>query len=163
MSPQRGRGLTTVFPSPVVVLSILAVAMAAIAFVATRGQGPSEREVALPAHATPSESAPATTKPDRGPKTPTVDRGRVYVEVYNNSGVQGLAGQVADRASSIGWNVVGSDNWYGTIPASTVYYPERLRAQGRQLALDLGIKRVQPAVDPMRRDRLTVILTGALR
>jgi hypothetical protein len=161
--PQRGRGLATAFPSPVVIVSILAVAMAAIAFVATRGQGPAEREVALPVSSSPSVSAAPTIKPDPTKRKPAVDRGAVPVEVYNNSGEQGLAGSVADRASGIGWQVVGSDNWYGTIPASTVYYPQRLRAEGRQLALDLGITRVLPAVEPMRGDRLTVILTGPLR
>jgi hypothetical protein len=34
-----------VFPSPVVILSVVAVAMAAIAYVATQGQPPTEREV----------------------------------------------------------------------------------------------------------------------
>ncbi len=160
--PQRGRGLATAFPSPVVVLSILAVAMAAIAFVATRGQVPAEREVALPTSSSPSVSAAPTIKPDPKKQKPVVDRGAVPVEVYNNSGEQGLAGSVANRASGIGWQVVGSDNWYGTIPASTVYYPSRLRAEGRQLALDLGITRVLPVVEPMRGDRLTVILTGPL-
>ena len=58
--------------------------------------------------------------------------------------------------------MVGSDNWYGTIPASTVYYPKRLAKAGKLLALDLGIQRTAPAVDPMRLDRLTVILTGPL-
>ena len=52
--------------------------------------------------------------------------GKVYVEVYNNSGVTGLAGEVAASATQAGWQVVGSDNWYGTIPASTVYYPPKL-------------------------------------
>ena len=160
--PHRGRGLATVFPSPVVVLSVIAVAMAAIAFVATRGQGPAEREVALPASSSPSVSVSPTMKPDPKKQKPPVDRGAVLVEVYNNSGEQGLAGTVADRAAGIGWQVVGSDNWYGTIPASTVYHPARLRAQARQLALDLGIRRVLPLVEPMRGDRLTVILTGPL-
>jgi hypothetical protein len=63
----------------------------------------------------------------------------------------------------VGWNVVGSDNWYGTIPATTVYFPPRLAAEAKQLALDLGISRRQPAVDPMRMDRLTVILTADTR
>ena len=80
------------------------------------------------------------------------------VEVYNNSGVTGLAGRVATTASRIGWQVVGSDNWYGTVDATTVYYPKRLEAAAKQLALDLGIRRTAPAVDPMRLDRLTVIL-----
>jgi hypothetical protein len=160
--PQRGRGLATAFPSPVVIVSIVAVAMAAVAFVATRGQGPAEREVALPVSSSPSVSVAPTIKPVPEKQKPAVDRGAVPVEVYNNSGEQGLAGSVADRASGIGWQVVGSDNWYGTIPTSTVYYPQRLRAAARQLALDLGITRVLPVVEPMRGDRLTVILTGPL-
>jgi hypothetical protein len=83
------------------------------------------------------------------------------VEVFNNSSISGLAGRVAGQAAHAGWQVVGSDNWYGTIPSSTVYYPPRLKAAGHLLALDLGIRRTMPAVTPMRLDRLTVILTGA--
>ena len=87
-------------------------------------------------------------------------RGQTYVEVYNNSGISGLAGTTAARAQGAGWQVVGSDNWYGTIPASTVYYPPRLEAAARLLGKDLGVNRLRPAVAPMRLDRLTVILTG---
>lgn len=151
---QRG----VVFPSPVVMLSIIAVAMAGLAFVATRGQEPTEREVtAVARDATPTPVVP-TSKPE--PIKPTVKRNKVYVEVYNNSGVTGLAGQYSTRATDAGWQVVGTDNWYGTIPVSTVYYPPRLKAAARLLALDLGIRRTGLAVDPMRLDRLTVILTG---
>jgi hypothetical protein len=160
-----------VFPSPVVILSVIAVAMAGIAFVATRGGEPTEREIT-----TISRSESPSTTPEADPTDPTttaapeptkpakpaIDRSKVYVEVYNNSNVTGLAGRVAAEASNAGWQVVGSDNWYGTIPASTVYFPERLRAEARLLALDLGIERTAPAVDPMRFDRLTVILTGPL-
>jgi hypothetical protein len=92
-------------------------------------------------------------------KKPAVRRGETYVEVYNNSGVSGLAGSTAARAQGAGWQVVGSDNWYGTIPASTVYYPSRLRAEARLLGKDLGIDRIKPTIAPMRGDRLTVILT----
>ena len=67
--------------------------------------------------------------------------------MFNNSGVTGLAGSVAARTAHAGWQVVGSDNWYGTIPASTVYYPPRLKAAAHLLALDLGIHRQMPAVD----------------
>ena len=42
--------------------------------------------------------------------------------------------------------MVGEDNWYGVIPTTTVYFPPRLKAEGKQLALDLGIKRTSPAV-----------------
>ena len=82
--------------------------------------------------------------------------------MFNNSGITGLASRTSGRAQGAGWNVVGSDNWYGTIPASTVYYPPRLKAAAHLLALDLGLHRVMPAVSPMRLDRLTVILTGPL-
>ena len=152
------------YPSPRVMLSIIAVAMAGIAFVATRDQAPTEREI-TPAAAPPATSSPSATpvEPTKTPKPePVVNRGKVYVEVYNNSGITGLAGRVGDRATGAGWQVVGSDNWVGTIPASTVYYPQRLKAAGRLLALDLGISRVQPAVESMKLDRLTVVLTGEL-
>ena len=46
-----------------------------------------------------------------------------------------------------------------------VFAPDQLQRQmlvTTQLALDLGITRTAPAVDPMRLDRLTVILTGPL-
>jgi LytR cell envelope-related transcriptional attenuator len=159
---QRG----AVFPSPVVILSILAVAMAGVAFVATRGSEPTEREVTSVVQEQPTQSpAPsysASASADPKPAKPPVRRGKVYVEVYNNSGITGLAGTVANRATDIGWKVVGSDNWYGTVPATTVYYPERLKRAAKTLALDLGIRRTAPAVDPMREDRLTLILTDPL-
>ena len=159
MRNQRG----AVFPSPVVILSVLAVAMAAIAFVATRGAEPTEREVAPVVNEQPSESPSASYAPSAKPKPkPAVQRGKIYVEVYNNSGVTGLAGRVADRATDMGWQVVGSDNWYGTIPGTTVYYPQRLKRAAKTLALDLGIQRTALAIDPMRRDRLTLILTAPL-
>jgi len=155
---QRGAA----YPSPVVMLSIIAVAMAAVAFVATRGGDPTEREITPVAQPSPSSSPSSkpTTKPT--PKPPAVQRGNVHVEVYNNSGITGLAGDVAEQASGMGWKVIGSDNWYGTIPASTVYFPAKLKQAAKQLALDLGIKRTMPSVDPMRTDRLTVILTAPL-
>ena len=106
---------------------------------------------------TPNPSTPPV-KPK--PAKPAIDKGQVYVEVYNNSGVTGLAGRVAGTATQAGWKVVGTDNWYGTIPASTVYYPPKLQRAARALALDLGIRRTVPAVDPMKLDRVTVILTS---
>jgi hypothetical protein len=151
-----------VFPSPVVLLSILAITMAAIAFVATRNDGPAIREIDTVAKPGAS-SAPAPAPADSGPTKaapPVVKRGKVYVEIFNNSGITGLAGLTAEKATGAGWNVVGSDNWVGTVPGSTVYYPARLKPAGKLLARDLGIDRVKPSVAPMRLDRLTVILTA---
>ena len=157
-------------PSPVAALSLGAVLLAGVAFVATSGSAaeepaPQARPVTSTASPTPAPSSTAPEpviekkKPKPKPK-PEVRRGEVYVEVYNNSGISGLAGATATKISGAGWQVVGSDNWYGTIPQSTVYYPERLQAAAKLLARDLGIDRLRPAISPMRFDRLTVILTA---
>ena len=159
-----------VFPSPVAMLSVLAVGMAGVAYFATQSEEPTKPEVTTVAQPEPeqqpSDVAPPRQKIPRG-KAPTikkakpvVERSKVYVEVYNNSGITGLAGSTAEQASGAGWQVVATDNWYGTIPESTVYYPERLKAAAKMLALDLGIQRTMPAIDPMDLDRLTVILTA---
>ena len=161
---QRGVAMS----SPVAWLSVGAVVIAGAAFVATNGSRHEEPvQAAQPVVAkasptpTPASTAPAPVVVPKktAPKKHVVRRGQTYVEVYNNSGISGLAGTTAARAQGAGWQVVGSDNWYGTIPASTVYYPERLRDQARLLGKDLGISRLKPSIAPMRGDRLTVILT----
>ena len=159
-SPRRTeRGAA--FPSPVVMLSIIAIAMAGFTFAATHDPAPTERRVTTVA-ATPTQTpTPAAVTPTQKPKPqPSVKRAEVYVEVFNNSGIKGLAASTAAKATQVGWQVVGEDNWYGAIPASTVYYPPRLRAAAKQLALDLGITRTALAVEPMKMDRLTLVLTG---
>lgn len=166
LPPRTDHGLA--YPSGLVMLSVVAVAMAGLAFWATHDTREPEQAVPIASTPTPSPTSSPTADPPEAKKKPkkkkpkkeTLRRDEVYVEVYNNSGITGLAGQVGATAASIGWQVVGSDNWYGTIPASTVYYPSRLEEAGRQLALDLGIERTMPAVDPMRHDRLTVVLTA---
>ncbi|MGH3367021.1 MAG: LytR C-terminal domain-containing protein [Nocardioidaceae bacterium] len=97
------------------------------------------------------------SRPQEAPDEPTVPD--VYVEVYNNSAITGLAASTAARLQDGGWQIVGVDNWYGAIPASTVYYPSGLSAEAHQLARALGVRRVRGAVSPMKFDRLTVILT----
>jgi hypothetical protein len=163
---QRGLAMS----SPLALLSVGAVVLAGAAFVATSGHEdePATRPAAAarPATATatpaptPTSTAPAPVVKKKPTKKPVVRRGGTYVEVYNNSGISGLAGSTAARAQGAGWEVVGSDNWYGTIPASTVYYPARLHAQAKLLGKDLGISRLKPSIAPMRGDRLTVILTS---
>ncbi len=124
---------------------------------------------------------PATTSPDPQPDKPTKAEKarerkrerqrerqrqrlavpRVFVEVYNNSGISGLAAATSARLESAGWSVVATDNWYGAIPANTVYYPEGMRAAAERLAKRLDYPRLRPAVSPMQFDRLTVIITSA--
>jgi len=154
-----------VLPTRLLALCVSAVAMAALVFVANDPDAPDE--AATPARSTPSESPSpsptptptetATTTPK--PKPEPLKRGEVLVEVFNNTRIKGLAGGAAGTAQAAGWNVLGSDNWYGTVDGSTVYFPPRLKEAGKALARDLGIAKAKPAEEPMRFDRLTVILT----
>ncbi len=151
-----------VAPSRVMLVAIVGVAIAGASFIATTPHPEQQARVVASdtqpsATPTPTPTATPTKKPSKKPAV--VKRADVIVEVFNNSGITGLAGRTSGTVKSAGWNVVGSDNWYGTIPATTVYYPKRLAAAAKILARDLGIQRVMPAIDPMRFDRLTVILT----
>ncbi len=146
--------------SPVALMAGAAVLMAGIGFFATdrTPDAPAAGRVALTAARDVPVEPQVTMR--AVPSKPVVDRGSVYVSVYNNSNVTGLAATTAARIAEAGWQVVGTDNWYGTIPATTIYYPDDLERAARMLSKDLGIARVMPAVDPMSMDRVTVILTA---
>jgi hypothetical protein len=151
-----------VLPTRLLALSISAVAVAALVLVANDpDQAPDD--TATPARTQPSESpsddASSTPTTPAKPKVKPVKRGQTYVTVFNNTRVKGLAGGVAAKAKGAGWNVVATDNWYGTVDGTAVYYPPRLKAAAQELGYDLGIKRIKPSQDPMQFDRLTVILT----
>jgi LytR cell envelope-related transcriptional attenuator len=127
-----------------------------------------EPEDAQTAARTPDREQAKTSKRDARDKRQQKRRDRpepqtgppdVYVEVYNNTTISGLAAATAAELQDAGWQVVGVDNWHGDIPASTVYYPAGLESEAQQLADTLGFARVRGAVAPMKFDRLTVILT----
>jgi hypothetical protein len=142
--------------SPLAVASAAAVVLAGIAFLVTdRAQDADQVMLASGAARLEPQVTLRAVRVE-----PVVRRGEVYIDVYNNSNVTGLAGRTSERIATAGWQVVGSDNWYGTIPATTIYYPDRLEEAARLLSKDLGIERVLPAVDPMSMDRLTLILTA---
>ena len=157
-----------VLPTRLLALCISAVAVAGLVFIANDPDQPPADE-ATPVRTTPSTAPTATEAPTPTvtakpkPTVKPIKRGDVLVTVFNNTRTKGLAGGVAGKATAGGWNVVGSDNWYGTVDGTTVYYPPRLKAAGKALAADLGIKKVKPAEDPMSFDRLTVILTDDYR
>lgn len=156
-----------VLPTRLMALSISAVALAALAFVSTNAPAAAPTTTAAvvttptPATTPTPTAPPASVAPRHAKLKPKpLRRSAVYVEIYNNSNIHGLAAATAAKAQGAGWNVVGADNWYGTIPASTVYYPQRLHRAAKALGRDLGIRRLRPAISPMRGDRLTVILTA---
>ncbi len=167
---QRG----AVLPSPVVLLSVVAVVLAVVAFVATRGDKPAERDISATTAAstpTPSDDAASgspsgspSSSPSEKPKPKPVDRSKQPVVVFNNTAIKGLAGRVSEKVKEAGWTVAAADNWYGTVPASTVYYPQGKKAAAQLLALDLGIARIKPADtgSDMSDKNLTLILTGEL-
>jgi hypothetical protein len=157
-SAQLGEAGVTA-PSPVVMLSVVAVAMAGIALIATRGEGPDKLQPVAQPDSTAVVSTAPTTSIAPKPKPPVV-RKDVIVEIYNTSAIKGLAARTASKASVLNWQVVGTDNWSASVPAPTIYFGPRLEDAARLLAKDLGINRVRPAVDPMKPDRVTVILTS---
>ena len=165
LRPRDEQGV--VLPTRMLALCISAVAVAALVFVANDPDEAPTDQTATPAvskpSATPTPTPTVAAKPEptkrAKPKPKPVKRGEVYVVVFNNTRVPGLAGGVSGKAKSAGWNVVGSDNWYGTVDGTSVYFPPRLKAAAKELGNDLGIKRLRPAQEPMQFDRLTVILT----
>ena len=102
---------------------------------------------------TPGPTPEPTLEPTPAPVSRTAG-----VSVLNNTGIGGLAAQVAGRVQDAGWTDVRTGNWRGQISQNTVYYPPGLQDAAQTLAADLGISRVAPAVANMRADRLTVIV-----
>jgi len=104
-----------------------------------------------------SASSPA---PEPSETTPAPVARTAPVAVFNNTRTAGLAATYSGRVKVAGWTVSAVGNWRGSIVSNTVYYPAGLEAQGRQLAADLGVGRIMPAVAPMSTDRLTLVLSG---
>jgi LytR cell envelope-related transcriptional attenuator len=155
-------------PSVFTVASAVVVVVAGVglAVSGTANAGTPDRGAAHSATATPPSGGDIPAK-DRAHHHPGSKRHRhshhavpkALVEIYNNAGITGLAAAKADLLQGAGWKVAGADNWYGDIPANTVYYPPGLRRAADRLATVLGVQRLRPAVAPMMFDRLTVIFT----
>lgn len=149
-----------------------AVTLGSLAFVVAAGAGyvaisaasadsaaaPPDHHVSGPVVAAPSKpiSRPEHSSPPHQAKADAVPH--VLVVVFNNTGISGLAAKEAAVLQGAGWRVAATDNWYGNIPADTVYYPPALRTDAVKLAKVLHIARLRPAVAPMQFDRLTVII-----
>ncbi len=89
---------------------------------------------------------------------------QVPVYVFNQTSITGLAAQTGAELDTAGWNVVGVDNWIGTVPEDTVYFYPGDRAAADRLSHDFpGIGRVWPASAPMPAGALTVILADTDR
>jgi LytR cell envelope-related transcriptional attenuator len=147
-----------------------AVTLGSLAFVIAAGGGyvalaaASANPAAAPDHHVVSPSLPSPEKPISVPQHSTTPHHvrpavpDVLIEIYNNNGITGQAEQAAATLQGAGWNVSATDNWYGNIPADTVYYPLALHDEAVKLAKVLHITRLHAAVAPMKFDRLTVII-----
>jgi hypothetical protein len=154
-----------VIPSSLTLASIGVIAAGTVGFVAVsqvtepaaRPSSTRHHVASIPTTSTLTTRAPAV-KPKRtsNPK-PVPD---IPIVVFNNSGIRGLAAQTATKIRQAGWDVVGVANWYGDIPATTVYFPKEGTTQATKLARLLHTTRLRPSVAPMRFDRLTIILVN---
>jgi len=155
-----------VAPASLLAPGVVAVAIGTAGYALT--SGPSERIQQPPVSAPSSTHTQTVTEPviKKAPiKTPTptpqvVQRANYNVAIYNNSNIAGLAARTSTKTQTFGWKVVTTSQWYGTVDTSTVFYPPKMKAAAQQLATDLGITTVKPAVSPMQMDQLTVILTA---
>ena len=149
-------------PSAVTLASLaLIVAAGAGLGVVTSSSGHEDRAGTAPPaghHKTASTTDDPTTRPRHRHGHRPVPK--TLIDIFNNSGIPDLAARKATFLSGAGWNVAATDNWYGDIPADTVYFAPRLRDDAVRLAKALHIERLHRAVAPMQFDRLTVILTG---
>ena len=149
----------------VLTISVCLVAVGGLGWLLVKGDA--SKDTATP----PRVSATTTTAPEPEPTetetttpTPTETEPTVArdteVSVLNNTGTPGAAGAFSSKVTDAGWTVGGVGNWRGSVGENTVYYPVGLQDQAEQLATDVGIERVKPRADPMRADRLTIILSG---
>ncbi|MFY0406672.1 LytR C-terminal domain-containing protein [Solicola sp. PLA-1-18] len=162
MGKRRRAGSVLAVPSWAVLAGLGLVVVALLGYFITGTPDRAEQAAATQPATTPSAAPSPTPTPAPARTTEPEEVPRAYVEVFNNTRTSGLASSASDKIQGAGWKVVGTDNWSGNIPETTVYYPKRLKAQADLLAADLKVDRVKPAVDPMKFDRLTVILTSRL-
>jgi len=115
--------------------------------------------------------APASPEQDHAAPAGTEDRAAVSarraavtVVVLNQTTVSGLAAAVAEDLRRAGWQVIGTGNFHGAVPSSTVYYPEDAERAAEALASDIpGPDRVRPRFGNLSTSRLTVVLAEDVR
>lgn len=161
-----------VAPASLLAAAVVAIAVGAAGYALTSGhneqtpQSPHTQVQPTTSATGPASSSPVTpiASPAASPSTAApIDRSSYNVAVFNQSTIKGLAARTSTKAQNIGWKVVATSQWLGSISTSTVYYPPSMQAAAQQLADDLGITSIKPAVSPMQMDRLTVILTSTYK
>lgn len=78
------------------------------------------------------------------------------MQVYNATGIGGLAGSVATELRTAGFTVSGVGDWQGfTVPQSAVYY-----SSGEQTAQSVGAQLGLPVVYDARMPGVVVVMAS---
>jgi pyruvate/2-oxoglutarate dehydrogenase complex dihydrolipoamide acyltransferase (E2) component len=114
-----------------------------------------------PASSAPESSAASSTSPAEETSAPPASTD-LEVVVLNQTGRSGLAGSVADRLRGDGFDVTGTGNFTGVVPATTVYYPDGAARDARVVARALPVDpRTRPRFGNLSTTRLTVVVTDS--
>ncbi len=126
--------------------------------VAATGTTSTSKPPTTPPTTTPPTTAPTTEASTTLPTTPSIPTTSVLV--LNSTDISGLAGRVSEYLGSLGWNVVGPNNYAPPLDVTTVYYPEGQEAAAQQLAAAApgDADTIALAIPAVPADALTVVL-----
>lgn len=100
-----------------------------------------------------------TGDPTDGTSTTAPPEVREPVGIANQTSVGGLAEVAQQRLEEGGWEVPAIGDFNGTVPETTVYYPEGMQEAAEALAAQFPeIGRVQPSFEGLNQSRLVVVL-----
>lgn len=106
----------------------------------------------------PTPDPTGDTEPPDAPVTapPQV---REQVGIANQTSVDGLAESARKRLEAGGWEVPAVSSFHGSVPETTVYYPDGMRAAAEALSAQFPeIGRIQPTFEGLNPTRLVVVL-----
>lgn len=111
---------------------------------------------------TDAATEPPPTDPTDDPTDPPTDAPedvREPVGIANQTSVAGLAAFAQQRLEDGGWEVPATSDFSGTVPETTVYYPEGMQEAAEALSAQFPeIGRVEPSFEGLNQSRLVVIL-----
>lgn len=167
---RRDRGVA--LPSPVAVISIVAILAAAIAFAVTGFGGNKTKtipnaaptaSVTTTSTATSTPTGTASTSPSPTPTAAPIDKKSIHISVWNASSTAGLAKSVLAKVVAAGWTNSAAGDTHIHYSANSIYYPAKYAAAAKQLALDLGITNLSTGDSATPQDRISVVLVGPLK
>lgn len=101
-----------------------------------------------------------TTAPTLPPAAPTPMRepGQIIVLVLNSTQTAGLAGQVTDQLSELGYRTEDPDNHPTSLGTSVVWYLDGFEREAEALAEEIPDANIEPFTGDVPRAHLTVVL-----